>query len=192
LPATYARNGTIEGKKFMTIEDWKNLASTLQSFATIVSFIIGGIWVYLRFIRQQEKYPNIEFLAEIEFIGIQDDWWIVEIIATIDNKGKAQHKMSEFKFDLNALYADDQVNVSSKWGDQVNFPRVIAEGSFLPEKFGFFFIDPGTKAKYSYIARIPKQATFVILHCWFKYADERNYSHTAEKTIAVPKSENKG
>jgi len=170
----------------MTLEEWKNLASTLQSFATIASFIIGGIWVYWKFIRQQEKYPNIEFLADIDFIGIQDDWWVVEIIATVDNKGKTQHKMNEFKFDLNAIYTEDQVNVSPKWGGQVNFPRLLAEGSFLPEKIDFFFLDPGTKAKYSYIVRIPKQATFVILHCWFKYADKRNYGHTAEKTIAVP------
>jgi len=173
----------------MTLEEWKNLTSTLQSFATIASFIIGGIWVYWKFIRQQEKYPNIEFLADIAFIGIQDDWWIDEIIATVDNKGKAQHKINEFKFDLNALYTKDQIDVSTKWGGQVNFPRLVAEGSFLPEKFDFYFLDPGTKAKYSYIARIPKQASFVILHCWFKYADKRNYGHTAERTIAVPRSE---
>jgi hypothetical protein len=170
----------------MTIEDWKNLASALQSFATIVSFIIGAIWVYLRFIRQQEKYPNIEFISDIEFIGTQDDWWLVEIIASIDNKGKAQHKMSDFRFDLNALYCDDQVDVSRKWGGQVDFPRLVAEGSFLPKRLDFFFVDPGTKAKYSYVARIPKLATFVILHCWFRYADEGNYRHIAEKTFAVP------
>jgi len=170
----------------MTIENWKNVAAALQSIATIASFIIGGIWVYLRFIRQQEKYPNIEFLADIEFLGFQNDWWLVEIIASIENKGKAQHKMNEFRFDLNALYPDDPIEVSKKWGGQVNFPRLIAEGSFLPEKFSFFFLDPGTKAKYSYIARIPKQARFVILHCWFKYDDDRGYSHTSEKTVAVP------
>ena len=176
----------------MTIEDWKNIASALQSLTTIVSFVIGGIWVYLRFIRQQEKYPNIEFLADIIFIGTQDDWWVAEIIATIDNKGKAQHKMSEFRFDLKALFGDDKVDVSPEWGGQVHFPRLVANGSFLPERLDFFFIDPGTKAKYSYIARIPKLATFVILHCWFRYTDERNYRHIAEKTIAVPKFENEG
>jgi hypothetical protein len=143
----------------------------------------------LRFIRQQEKYPNIEFFADIDFIGAQGEWWIVEIIATIDNKGKAQHKMSEFRFDLNSLYPEDQIELSQKWGGQVNFPRVIAEGSFLPEKFSFFFLDPGTKAKYSFITRIPKQASFAILHCSFRYADKRNLEHTAEKTVTVPRLE---
>jgi len=182
----YKQYYTIELNGNMTLEEWKNLALMLQSFATIASFIIGGIWIYWMFIRQQQKYSNIEFLADIEFIGIQDDWWIVELIATVDNKGKAQHKMIEFKFDLNALYPQDQIDVSPKWGGQVNFPKLVAEGSFLPERFNYFFIDPGTKAKYSYIARIPKQVSFVILHCWFKYEGRRDYRHTAEKTVAVP------
>ncbi|VAW67288.1 hypothetical protein MNBD_GAMMA08-645 [hydrothermal vent metagenome] len=170
----------------MSIEDWKNLASAVQSVATILSFIIGGIWVYLKFIRQQEKYPNIEFSADIEFIGEQKDYWLAELIATIDNKGKAQHKMEKFRFDVNGLLSADNIEISDEWGGQVNFPHLIAKGSFLPEKYTHFFIDPGTKAKYSYITRIPKDASYIILHCWFKYMDERSYGHTAEKTAKVP------
>ena len=118
----------------------------------------------------------------------QKDYWVAEIIATIDNKGKAQHKMNKLEFDLNALFSGEQIETSKKWGGQVNFPHPVVQGSFLPDQYQFFFLDPGTKAKYSYIARIPKEASFIILHCWFNYMDERQYSHTAEKTIAVPKS----
>ena len=175
-----------KGTHHMTLEDFKNLGSALQSIATIASFIIGGIWVYLKFIRQQEKYPNIEFLADIEFVGEQGDYLIAEIIATIDNKGKAQHRMNDFRFDVNALFPHDKVETSDNWGGQVDFPTLVAEGSFLPDQFKFFFLDPGTRAKYSYIARIPKEASFVILHCRFSYMDKREYGHTAEKTVAVP------
>lgn len=45
----------------MTMGDFKNLCEGLQSIATITSFIVGGIWVYRRYIRQQERYPNINF-----------------------------------------------------------------------------------------------------------------------------------
>ncbi len=131
----------------MTLEELKNLAGALQSFATVISLIIGGIWVYRRYLRQQENYPNIEFSADVNFIGEQADWWIVELIGTIENKGKVQHKMREFKFDLNALYSEDQIDVSNKWGDQVNFPHLVAEGSFLPQRREFFFVAPGIKAK---------------------------------------------
>jgi hypothetical protein len=55
----------------MSIEDWKNLAAAAQSVATIISFGVGGLWVYRRYIRQQEKYPNIEFSADVQFIGFK-------------------------------------------------------------------------------------------------------------------------
>lgn len=73
----------------MTYEEFKNFAVALQSFATIASFIIGGIWVYTRYIRQRENYPNIELSADVNFVGEQASWWIiVELIGTIENKGK--------------------------------------------------------------------------------------------------------
>lgn len=169
-----------------TIEEIKNLAAAFQSVATVVSFIVGGIWVYSKYIRQQERYPNIEFSADVQFIGKQDDYWIVELIATVENKGKAQHRMEEFLFDLNALPKSAKVQTSEKWGNQVDFPVSVAQGSFLPKQYKFFFIDPGVKAKYSYLSRVPTSASFVVLHSWFKYGDDRKYSHTAERTVAVP------
>lgn len=175
----------------MTYEEFMNFAAALQSFATILSFIIGGIWVYTRYIRQRENTPNIESSAELNLIGEQAGWWIVELIATIENKGKVQHKMKEFRFDLNALCSDDQIDTSEKWGGQVNFPHLVAEGSLLPTQSDFFFIDPGIKAKYSYVARVPRDATFLIFHCWFKYYDDPNLSHTAEKSISVPRLKEK-
>jgi hypothetical protein len=169
------------------IENWKNLAAAAQSVATIISFGVGGFWVYRRYIRQQEKYPHIEFSADVQFIGVQDDWCITELTATVENKGKVQHRMSDFGFDLNAIEKGAPVLTSARWGGQADFPKCVAKGSFLPAHFDFFFLDPGLKAKYSYIARVPTSATFVILHCWFEYGDKRKFGHTAERTVAVPK-----
>ena len=122
----------------------------------------------------------------MEFVGKQGDFWIVELIGTLENKGKVQHKIGQFNFDLSAITEDDRIEVSEKWGGQVDFAHKVLEGSFLPHEFGFFFIDPGVKAKYSYIARVPTNSTFLIFHCWFSYRDERGYSHTAERTVKVP------
>jgi hypothetical protein len=168
-----------------TIEEWKNLAATAQSVATMGSFVVGGAWVYRKYIRQQERYPNIEFSADIQFIGVQAGYWIAELIATVENKGKAQHRMEEFAFDLNGIERGKAIQSDQRWGNQVDFPVPIAEGSFLPGQFRCFFIDPGVRAKYSYITRIPVTVAFVILHCWFKYGDNRRFSHTAERTVLV-------
>ena len=169
----------------LTIEEINSIAATCQSFATVASFIIGGIWVYLKYIRQ-EKYPNIEFSADVNFIGRQGDFWLVELIATVENKGKSQHKMKHFQFDLNAINLETEIHTDERWGNQINFPLLLAQGSFLPKKYNFFFIDPGVKAKYSYLTRVPTDTSFVILHSWFDYSDGRKFSHAAERTVAVP------
>lgn len=169
----------------MALEQWKNLAAAIQSIATALSFIVAGYWVYLRYIRQQENFPNIEFSADVNLIGEQGNWYIVELIGIVENKGKVQHKMEEFEFDLNAINSQDAIDVSDDWGGQVNFPNLVVKGSFLPRRFKFFFIDPGIRAKYSYVARVNKDATFLIFHCWFKYVDGRHLGHTAEKTISI-------
>ena len=170
----------------LTIEEINNIAAACESVATVASLVIGGIWVYTKYIRQQERYPNIEFSADVNFIGRQGDFWLVELISTVENKEKSQHRMEDFKFDLNSIKRETEVQTSEKWGNQIDFPVLLAQGSFLPQQYKFFFIDPGVKAKYSYLTRVPTETSFVILHSWFKYSDGREASHAAERTVAVP------
>ena len=56
------------GARIELIKDWSSIA---QSIVTALSFIVGGWWVYRKFVRAQEKYPNIEFSADINVIGEQ-------------------------------------------------------------------------------------------------------------------------
>lgn len=171
-----------ENTRLERVKDW---FAVVQSLATVISLIVGGWWVYAKFVRAQEKYPNIEFLADINPVGSQAGSLIVELIAYVENKGKAQHQMDNFTFDLNALLPQDPVLPDARWGGQVDFPHQVCAGSFLPGSMKSFFVDPGTKAKYSYIARVPQEVTFLILHCRFEYVGRGKTGHTAEKTINV-------
>ena len=170
----------------MTIEEFEKLAGAIASIVTAFSIIVAGWWAYNRFIRQQENYPNLQFVADINLVGTQNEEWLVELIAIVENRGKVQHKMSDFTFVLDAIYQNDQLIISENWRGQVDFPHAIARGSFLPDTMQFFFIDPGVTAKYSYVTKLPRDATFAILHCNFTYADKRKYRHTAERTVKIP------
>jgi hypothetical protein len=171
----------------MTVTEFKDWADILTSALTSLSIIIGGGWVFYRFILQQERYPNINFTTDINIIGKQDNYWIIELIALIENKGKAQHRMKDFGFDLNAISTDETVETKEEWGGQVDFPNRLASGSYLPKHQGFFFIDPGTTAKYSFITKVPENTSFLILHSNFLYDNRKGFMHTAEKTIQLPK-----
>lgn len=169
-------------------EGLRNLAAAIQSFATALSFSIGGWWVYRKYIKHGEQYPHIELVAEIRFIGEHHEFWIVEFAGILENKGKVRHKIEKFDFDVNALFKDDPVEEREEFGGQVDFPHKIIDGSFLPRRFRYFFIDPGVKARYSYNGRVTKQATMIVLHCWFQYVDQPGHSHAAEMMVQVPSS----
>jgi hypothetical protein len=72
----------------MTFENFNHLAGAIESIATLAALIVGGYWTYTRFIKQRENFAFIEFTVDINFIGKQNAWWIVELIAYLENKGK--------------------------------------------------------------------------------------------------------
>lgn len=170
----------------LTLADLKDVTSIVQSFVTALALIIGGVWAYRRYVVEENRFPHIETSAEINFVGLHGDYWIVELRAVLNNKGKVQHKIAKFGFDLNALFSGDNVDPSSEWGGQINFPHEIAKGSLLPRSLKNFVIGPGVTAKYSFVTRVPRHAAYVLLHCWFDYCDGRGYRHAMESTARVP------
>ena len=167
------------------LKAWVIPVSVFQSILTTLSFLVGAIWLLWRFVLAQERYPNIEFTADINPIGIQGGVLIVELIAYVENKGKAQHKMDRFGFDLNALMPGQVAGSDPRWGGQIDFPTEVAKGSFLPAQMKYFFVDPGTRAKFSYVAGVREDTQFLILHCKFNYKGRGKTVHTAEKTIRI-------
>ena len=179
----------------MTLPDWKDIAGIFQSTATppavlvaglCLAVIVGGLLAYRRYRAKQNSYAHIETSAEISFLGQQDNFWIVELRVILNNKGKAQHKIHKFRFDLNAIGADDPIDASKKGGGRVNFGNEIAKGSFVPRGYAYCVIGPAVTATYTYVARVPQWATFLMLHCRFDY--NPGFSHWMEKAVQVPKS----
>jgi hypothetical protein len=169
----------------MDYEAFDHLASGISSIATAVGLLIAAAWAYRRFSRQREDYPHVQFTVEVKFIRKQGEWWIVELISHLENKGKVQHRIADFKFDVAGLRDSDPVDVSEKYGGQTFFPHLFVAGRWLPPSFGYTFIDPGVKTHYSFVARIPSDATVLLMHSWFDYPDRKHF-HAAETTVSVP------
>ena len=55
-----------------------------------------------------------EFSADIQFIGVQNGFWVAELIATVENKGKAQHRMEEFGFDVSGIEEAAPIRTSER------------------------------------------------------------------------------
>ena len=168
------------------IAGFENLAGGVGSLVTAAALIAGGIWAYRKYVIHGERLAHIESSAEIEFIDFQDSFWVVELRAVLTNKGKVEHRIAEFGFNFDGLDKGDPVATSAQWGGQVDFPRSIATGSFLPNSFRFFVVGPGVTARYSYLTRVSEDIGMVMLHCRFGYLDRPGFGHSMEKTVKVP------
>ena len=177
----------------MIYEQVVQLIGALESLATVLALLIGGFWTYRRFIRQRKGYPLIEFCVDINFVGCKDEYWVVELTATLENKGRARQEIREIDFELDAILSDDPIQISNKFKGQVFFPHKIAKGTWLSSGWDYTFVEPGIKTRYTHVTRVPTNATFLILHSWFDYPKSKWYkfkatkeSHSTEKTMAVP------
>ena len=166
----------------MTPLEFKELAAGISSSATALAVLLGSGWVFVRFVLTREAHPKIEFEVEVNFVRLQGDFWIVEAVAHIHNKGLVRHNITKFAFSIRYLTAADPVAPDQRF--LVCLPHSAAKGSWLPSGWGDSFVEPGIHTRYSAPARIPKDATTVLIHGKFFYANKD--WHTADKLLAVP------
>lgn len=157
----------------------------LQAAITVVVGAGAAVWAIVKTVRRREHAPRLQFAVDIQFVGVQDGQWLVELLALVDNNGLVRHTIREFTFDLRILYARDHI----KEGDQaVNgqtlIPNKIKTGAWVPSAWEGTFIEPGVQTRYSFVSAIPVNATFALLHGRFDYG--QNSFHTADKLVAVP------
>jgi hypothetical protein len=122
-----------------------------------------------KWILRQEEFAHIETAAEINFVSHHGRYWIIELIAWVENKGSAEHIMQKFNFDLSYMTAKDDIVHVPEFGGQILFQHHAKTASFLPDGKDYFFIQPSVRAKYSYVMAISDEPTVLIFHWSFDY-----------------------
>src|SRR3954471_17056058 len=104
------------------LDQAKDITAAIQAIVTSFALLAGGLWAWLKFGWQLERYAHIESEAQIEFIGQHKGEWIAEIRAVLVNKGKVEHRIANLEFDLAAVFSDDNLKCDPRrWGGQVQF-----------------------------------------------------------------------
>jgi hypothetical protein len=173
----------------MSIDEFKTSCESVQSILTSIAIAAGGFWTYWKFVWSRENRPKIEFNISLNEIGALNEKIIVEIIATIENKGIARHWISEFTVDVFYLTSEDEVKLGSeKINGQVEFRKLNPEKIYLvPKKWDGSFIDSGIKQDYTYLYYVPEKAKYVTISSQFKYAELKSDFHTAQRTFRLEK-----
>jgi len=173
----------------MSLEDWKNVADIIQASVTTIALIVGGVWAYIKFIYRRENVARAEFTIDLDFVGKQSEYWLVEISAFVENKGFTRHQVKNFKINVRYLLNNDTVvDGREDLKFQVKIPHSINKRIEDKERYLYrdTYIDPGLRYRNSYITFIPQNATFVLVFGAFEYGKER---FTAQRLFKVPQEE---
>jgi len=178
------------------MEHYKILAETIESILKSIAIIVGGFWVYLKFVRNRENHSKIQFDIDLKVLGRQDSKILIEVSGTFINKGLVRHRVSDLTFDILIL----QNNAAVVQGDKrINYqvlfqkynPKTDGEENtpvtWIPEDWYESFIDSNVEQKYSYLSSVPSDVTFISIFSKFKY---RNSDfQTSQRTFNVSKLE---
>jgi len=164
----------------MKLTEFSNWLSIIQASINVVALIFAGAWAYARRVRE----PRAEFKIDLDFVGKQDKYWLVEASAYIENKGLVRYSIQDMRIRLRYLTKDDQVRDGGEdIRHQIFFPNSIDVAGFKRIVEKQTYVNPNLQYRYSYITRVPEEATFVLVHCKLKYW--KTFS-TTQKLFRVP------
>ena len=167
--------------------DWSHLFEYIGKFVTGGAAIVGASWALLKWKKQDELFPRINFEVSANFLGFQDGTIIAELVAVLENKGQVPLKISDFSFKLRGLRVSDELKKGpDAIRGQLLFPEVLEQGDFFPRSWNYSFVYPGVRTEYNFVTAIPQNVAFVRMEAGFVYLGHRNDSHHAAKILAVP------
>jgi len=168
-----------------SLELAKDLAGIVQTIVQTAAVGVAGWWAYRKFVRRREDFPHVEFTVSIIVLGREQDQLLVELTATIENKGSVRHEMTDVSFDLRCVLRGERLELGdARINHQVLFGQVVQQGSWIPTSWESTFIEPQTRQRYSFIAQAPRSASFLLLHGRFKYSAPGEF-HTADCVVPV-------
>ncbi|WP_321960920.1 hypothetical protein [Paraburkholderia sp. J7] len=159
-----------------------------KGFTAIVA-AVGAWWAFEKWRKRDEHFPRMYFEVTANFLGLQDGQMIVEVVAALENKGVVPLTIKNLDFKLRGIHSHDRVEIGDESiRRQVNFPRLIAEGKFIPATWAYSFIYPGVRTEYNFVAAIPADISFIRVQADFEYLTSGR-SHHAAKIYKLPSTD---
>ena len=143
-------------------------------------------WTHVRLKAGDELFPRVGFVVGARFLGEQDGKVLAELYATLENKGVVPLRIVDFTFSVRGIeQASALTRRAVEEQDEIEFPREVAKGFFMPRRFEYSFVYPGVATHYNTVIAIPTDIRFLRIKSRFVYYDRREEDHYAGATLAV-------
>src|SRR5580704_5181488 len=103
-----------------------DIIKVLPQYVQALAVVTAGGWAYWKFIYQRQKDPASDIDLDLRFVGIQDQKWIIEVTAFLENKSLVQHRYENFTVSIRYLLTADSIeDGDEKILYQLKCPRTI-------------------------------------------------------------------
>jgi hypothetical protein len=139
----------------------------------VIFGIVAAVWVAAQFFIRREIVPGADLELDVAFAGRQDGQLLIEISATLANRGVVRHRYSDFRVVARYILPDDAIaDGDERLHYQVHFPHTIDSriGRVHRTFANASYIDPRLTFRHRYVTFVPVTATFVLVQCSLRYS----------------------
>ena len=165
-------------------EGTKRIADVVIESLKLVAVVIGGLWVYFRFRREDTHSPKVSFDIEATFFPVEGTAGLAEFLMVINNKGLVNHKFRKIRLRVRGIARGE---VIKPWRNtqRVEFPHKLIDDAdvLYTDKYGSIFVEGGITQKLTFVATIPADIQYVLVWAEFEYLS--GLTHSAERVFEV-------
>lgn len=174
----------------MDIENFHDLTEIIVNVLTIFAGILGGFWVYAKYIIEKGFLPASQLDIECNRLGSIKDHMILDVGIHIKNVGSSTLIAKNIVIDLRYIRdADEQLEFTHKplAPGRLMFPHSLKDDVATlsqqqsdpikkPSPRGLTvvpwdtFVQPGVDQRYSFITKVPSDAKCALIYTAFEYA----------------------
>lgn len=78
-----------------SLSNLRDIAEIIQAAAAVSALVIGGIWTYLLFVRQRQRFPRAEVEHEIAWSPLTNDQALVHVSVEVKNVGNSLIRLTD-------------------------------------------------------------------------------------------------
>ena len=177
-------------------EELQEILKILLGIAVpLAVFYLGYLVENVRNKIERKHKSRIQFEIEGRFLGPQAGYYILDLSVILHNKGLVRLVIKELNLRVRGINQNEDIATFDEYNRDgvVNniavFPKEIVRADMLQTKTTEssddekgYFVEPGVEQRFSYVARIPEDISFVLARAYFDYGSnpKRKPKHSAQ------------
>ncbi len=159
----------------------KDIAGVLQSIATVIAFLLAGVWTYILFIRTRQKLPRANITHKISHRPISNTKVLLNVTVEISNTGNVLLSLLSGTTRVQQVLPllPGMLHVINEGKDpvpeedtKIEWPLIIERESNWNE--GIFEIEPGEKDQIVYDFAIDADIETIVVYSYYKNIKKRH------------------